>query len=82
MISEIGATGTVRANLTDNTTSFAFGPNIGFVPADGMLLTVGYNIEGFRDDDFSASRNTDKGIYASVRVKFDADTFGFLGLGR
>ncbi|MXO90004.1 TonB-dependent receptor [Pontixanthobacter aquaemixtae] len=79
---EIGAAGTVRANLTDNTTSFAFGPNIGFVPADGMLLTIGYNIEGFRDEDFSASRNTDKGIYASARIKFDADTFGFLGLGR
>ncbi|WP_348631925.1 hypothetical protein [Pontixanthobacter sp. CEM42] len=79
---EVGATATVRANLSDNTTSFAFGPNIGFVPADGMLLTVGYNIEGFRDEDFSAARNTDKGIYASVRVKFDADTFGFLGLGR
>jgi hypothetical protein len=47
-----------------------------------MLLTVGYNIKGFRDEDFSASRNTDKGVYASVRVKFDADTFGFLGLGR
>ena len=79
---EVGARATVRANLTDNTTSFSFGPNVGFVPADGMLFTVGYNIEGFRDEDFSASRNTDKGIYASVRVKFDADTFGFLGLGR
>ncbi len=79
---EIGATGTVRTNLDDNVTSFSFGPNIGFVPADGMLLTVGYNIEGFRDDDFSASRNTDKGIYVSARVKFDADTFSFLGLGR
>ena len=79
---EIGATGTVRSNLTAGITSFSFGPNIGFVPADGVLLTLGYNIAGFRDEDFSASRNTDKGIYASVRMKFDADTFGFLGLGR
>lgn len=79
---EVGASGTVRANLTDNVTSFSVGPNIGFVPADGTLLTVGYNIEGFRDDDFSAARNTDKGLYASARIKFDADTFGFLGLGK
>lgn len=79
---EIGATATVRANLTDNVTSFAIGPNVGFSPADGTLVTVGYNISGFRDDDFSAARNTDKGVYASVRIKFDADTFGFLGLGR
>ncbi len=79
---EIGATGTVRANLEDNVTSFSYGPKIGFVPADGMLLTVGYNIEGFRDEDFSAARNTDKGVFAAIRVKFDADTFSFLGLGR
>ncbi len=79
---ELGATGTVRSNLTAGITSFSFGPKIGFVPADGVLLTVGYNIAGFRDEDFSAARNTDKGIYASVRMKFDADTFGFLGLGR
>ena len=79
---EIGATGTVRANLDDNVTSFAYGPKIGFVPADGMLLTLGYNIEGFRDGDFSAARNTDKGLFAAVRFKFDTETFGFLGLGR
>ncbi len=79
---EIGASGTLRTNLDDDVTSFSFGPHLGFVPADGMLLTVGYNIDGFRDDDFSAARNTDKGVYASVRIKFDADTFGFLGLGR
>lgn len=79
---EIGAAATVRANLSDNVTSFSFGPNVGFSPAKGTLVTFGYNINGFRDDDFSEARNTDKGVYASVRMKFDSDTFGFLGLGR
>ncbi|WP_108791222.1 DUF11 domain-containing protein [Erythrobacter sp. Alg231-14] len=79
---EIGATATVRANIDDNVTSFAYGPTIGFVPVDGMLLTLGYNIEGFRDGDFSAARNTDKGVFAAVRFKFDTETFDFLGLGR
>ncbi len=79
---EIGATATVRANLDDNVTSFAYGPTIGFVPVDGMLLTLGYNVEGFRDGDFSAARNTDKGVFAAVRFKFDTETFDFLGLGR
>lgn len=79
---EIGAKGTVRANLEDNVTSFSYGPQIGVSPADGMLLTVGYNVKGFRDADFGEARNTDKGLYASVRIKFDADTFSFLGLGR
>ncbi len=79
---EIGATGTVRTNLTDKTTSFAFGPQIGFVPTQDVLFMVGYNIAGFRDPDFSAARMTDKGFFATVRMKFDADTFGFLGLDR
>ena len=76
------ARGTIRTNLRDETASFSFGPNIGFVPADGALLTVGYNIEGFRDEDFSALRQTDDGIYASLRLKLDAESFAFLGLQR
>ena len=79
---EIGGAATVRSNLNDNTTSFSVGPQIGFAPADNVLLTGGYNISGFRDDDFSAARNTDKGVFAALRMKFDGDTFGFLGLGR
>lgn len=79
---EIGASATVRASIEDEVTSFAFGPTIGIVPVDGMLLTVGYNIDGFRDGDFGAARNTDKGVFASARMMIDADSFGFLGLGR
>jgi hypothetical protein len=79
---ELGTSATVRSNLTDKVTSFAYGPTIGVAPAKGMLVTLGYNIEGFRDGDFSAARNTDKGVFAAVRMAFDADSFGFLGLGR
>lgn len=79
---EIGASTTVRSNITDHVTSFAYGPTVGVVPVEGMLVTVGYNVEGFRDGDFGAARNSDKGAFAAVRMKFDADSFGFLGLGR
>ena len=79
---EIGGVATVRASLADGTTSFAVGPQIGFVPARDTLLVVGYNITGFRDRDFAAARNTDKGLFATLRMKFDADTLGFLGLNR
>lgn len=79
---EIGAAVTVRSNLKDGVTSFSVGPQIGFSPVKDVLVTVGYNIAGFRDRDFSAARSTDKGAFASVRAKFDADTFSFLGLGR
>lgn len=79
---EIGAVATVRTSPGQGTTSFAIGPQVGFTPAKDVLLTVGYNVTGFRDRDFSAARTTDKGAFASIRAKFDADTFGFLGLRR
>ena len=79
---EIGGTATVRANLSDHTTSFAFGPAIGVVPTRDVLLTVGYNVAGFRDRDFSAARTTDKGVFVALKAKFDSGSFGFLGLGK
>ena len=78
---EIGFAGTVRANIEDAVTSFSYGPTIGFSPVQDTLFTIGYNIEGFRDGDFAAARNTNKGLFAAVRLKFDADTFRSLGLG-
>lgn len=79
---EVGGSATARANMSDGTTSFAIGPQIGISPAKNTLLTLGYNIKGFRDADFGAARHTDAGIYASVRVKLDSDSFSFLGLRR
>jgi len=73
---ELGFSGTVRANLEDEVVSFAFGPTIGVSPAKDTLITVGYNIEGFRDGDFAAARNTTKGLFAAIRLKFDAETLG------
>ena len=79
---EIGGRATLRSNLTEGVHSFSYGPEIGFVPADDVLVSAGYNLSGFRDADYSAARHTDKGLYATVRMKFDANTFSFLGLGR
>src|SRR5690606_17618320 len=78
---EIGARATVRAGLDYGTTSFAIGPEVGFFPAKNMLLTVGYNLTGFRDPDFADARSTKRGLFAAIRVKFDEKSFDFLGLG-
>ena len=79
---EIGGSATIRSDLDSGATSYAIGPQLGFVPVEGVLLTLGYNIAGFHDPDFSASRSTSEGFYAAVRIKIDADSFGFLGLDR
>ena len=79
---EIGGRATVRSSLDDGATTFAIGPEIGFVPADNMLLSVGYNVVGFRDPDFAAARSTERGFFAAIKVKFDERSFEFLGLGQ
>ena len=79
---EIGARATVRHNVQDGTTQYAVGPEIGFSPVDNMVVSLGYNIKGFRDPDFAEARSTQRGLFATVRMKLDSDSFGFLGLGR
>jgi len=79
---EIGVQATVREAIGDGTTSYSVGPTIGFVPAKNTLVMVGYNFAGYRDADFSAANNTTQGVFASVRMKFDTSTFGFLGLDK
>ena len=79
---EIGGTATVRTTLSDHVTQFAVGPTIGVVPARDVILTLGYNFAGFRDRDFAVTRNTTKGVFATLKVKFDTATLGFLGLAR
>lgn len=79
---EVGGSATVRRSLADGTTSYAAGPQIGIVPADNVMVVIGYNLTGFRDRDFGAARNTTKGVFATMRVKFDSNSLGFLGLGR
>lgn len=77
---EVGGSFTARSDPSDGTSNFAIGPSIGFVPAKNVLLNLGYNISGFRDPDFSASRSTTRGVYVVLRMKLDTSTFAFLGL--
>ena len=79
---EVGVAATVRRAFTDKTTDFAVGPFIGLVPTTDVVLTVGYNLSGYRDRDFNGARETNQGLFASVRAKFDASSFSFLGIGR
>lgn len=79
---EVGGSATVRRSLSDGTTSYAVGPQIGIVPADNVMVVIGYNLTGFRDRDFADARNTTKGVFATMRVKFDSNSLAALGIGR
>ncbi|GEO01331.1 hypothetical protein NSE01_31630 [Novosphingobium sediminis] len=79
---EVGGSATVRRSLSDGTTSYAIGPQIGIVPADNVMVVIGYNLTGFRDRDFAGARNTTKGVFATMRIKFDSNSLAALGIGR
>jgi hypothetical protein len=79
---ELGGRATVRASLVEGSTSFAIGPELGVTPAPNMLVSIGYNIVGFRDRDFAAARSTQRGAFVTMKLKFDQDSFGFLARDR
>lgn len=53
----------------------AYGLEVGYVLVDNLLLTLGYNWRGFRDDDLTGSDYTNRGWVLGVRYKFDEDLF-------
>jgi uncharacterized repeat protein (TIGR01451 family) len=79
---EVGVSGTIRGDLGEGNFSYAYGPSVGFRPVANTLVTVGWNLHGFADRDFAGARSTSSGAFASMKLKFDQDSFSFLGLGR
>ena len=41
---------------------------------DNTWLSVGYKVKGLNDKDFDGAEYRAKGLYATIRVKFDQDT--------
>jgi hypothetical protein len=79
---DIGASGTLRQNPHGEALSYSGGPTIGITPAKNAYISIGYNVVGFHDRDFEASRYSRSGPFVTLRLKFDQDSFGALGLGR
>lgn len=79
---DIGIAGTVRHGLGGNAIAYSGGPSIGFSPLENGWLTLGWNIVGFADRDFSEARYTRAGPYLTMRFKFDQLSLQGLGLGR
>lgn len=79
---DIGLSGTIRQNPKGSAFSYSGGPAIGISPFANSYISVGYNVVGFSDRDFEDSRYTRSGPYVTLRLKFDQNSLGALGLGR
>ena len=54
--------------------SYSLGPSVGCNVMDNAWLSLGYNLLGFRDRDFSAAEYTSQGPFVQFRVKFDQNS--------
>ena len=54
---------------------YAYGAEVGYTLMDNLLVTLGYNWRGFRDDDLTGSDYTNRGWVLGMRYKFDEDLF-------
>lgn len=79
---DIGIAGTLRQNPGGRSYAGSGGPALGISPMSNTYISVGYNVTGFHDRDFEASRYTRSGPFVTLRLKFDQNSFSALGLGR
>lgn len=56
------------------TVDYSVGPSVGWSPLTNAWISVGYNVRGFEDPDFSAARYTAQGLFLKIRFKFDQKT--------
>ncbi|TET88557.1 MAG: DUF11 domain-containing protein [Sulfurovum sp.] len=68
---EMGAQASVLYAQSADNWDYGFGLYTGYNLFDNMLLTLGYNWEGFEDRDFSLQTYRIEGPYAQFRMKFD-----------
>ena len=71
---DIGFRGAMLYSHNSRTIDYSYGPSVGFTPGDNIWMSVGWNISGFVDDDFSAAEFTRTGPFVQLRIKFDQNT--------
>lgn len=74
---DVGAHGRELLNVGEQQQN-SYGLSLGIRPIHNLWASIGYNFEGFIDNDFSAANYTAKGIYLKLRFKADQDTLAAL----
>ena len=56
------------------TSSYSTGASVGYNPYKNVWVSVGYNVTGFEDGDFTGADYTAQGPYLKLRFKVDQDS--------
>jgi uncharacterized repeat protein (TIGR01451 family) len=71
---DVGVHGSILNSWNSGVHVFGAGASVGYRVMDNTWLSVGYNVKGLNDNDFDGAEYRAKGVYATIRVKFDQDT--------
>ncbi len=76
---DLGFQGATLRSLESGVSDHSAGVDLGVTFMRNVWVSLGYNLVGFRDQDFSAGRYTARGPYLRFRIKADQDTLRDLG---
>ena len=71
---DIGLHANALQSQIGNNRRYSYGASVGYSFAENTWLSVGYNFDGFEDEDFAASDYSSKGVYIKFRFAFDHHT--------
>lgn len=71
---DVGFQGSLYNSWSADVSDYSYGVSVGYNMARNVWVSLGYNFDGFQDEDFSASEYTSEGIFLKYRVKFDQST--------
>jgi hypothetical protein len=71
---DIGMRGSLLHSWHGGQYDYSFGPSTGYNLFDNAWVSIGYNLWGFEDKDFSSAAYTSQGPYVRFRMKFDQQT--------
>ena len=77
---DIGVHGAALESPQSGSEDRSWGADLGVTLAPNLWVSLGYNWQGFRADEFASDRQTGRGIYLKFRLKADQDTFKDLRL--
>jgi uncharacterized repeat protein (TIGR01451 family) len=71
---DIGMNGSLLTSYESDVQEYSYGISVGYLAMRNMWLSVGYNFDGFTDDDFTDSEYRAEGVFFKFRMKFDQDS--------
>jgi opacity protein-like surface antigen len=71
---DVGVNTSIYHSYNSKVVDYGLGADVGYNLATNIWLTLGYNVFGFHDQDFTQARYTAQGPYLRFSIKADQQT--------